>query len=149
MFVGELTCLFVYFMKLAIWGSPNKKIEEGTPLSPGGAAAQQSQLKTKINPVLLAIPACCDICGSTLMFVALTQCAASVYQMMRGIIVVITAGMSILFLGAKQYAHHWISLMMIVAGVAIVGIVSVTMGDKDDDGQASTSITGVLLLLLA
>lgn len=49
---------------------------------------------------------------------------------------VITAGMSILFLGAKQYVHHWISLMMIVVGVAIVGIVSVTMGKKDepDDG---------------
>lgn len=85
------------------------------------------------------------------MFVALTQCAASVYQMMRGIIVVITAGMSILFLGAKQYVHHWISLMMIVAGVAIVGIVSVAMGKKDDsaDGEPSTTITGVLLLLLA
>jgi hypothetical protein len=35
------------------------------------------------------------------MFVALTQCAASVYQMMRGIIVVITAGMAMLFLGRK------------------------------------------------
>ena len=71
--------------------------------------------------------------------------------MMRGIIVVITAAMSILFLGAKQYAHHWISLMMIVIGVAIVGIVSVTMGDKaaDDGGQDTTTVTGVLLLLLA
>ena len=55
--------------------------------------------------------------------------------MMRGIIVVITAGLSILFLGAKQYAHHWISLFMIVLGVAIVGIVSVMMGKKDDDEE--------------
>lgn len=91
-------------------------------------------------------------CGSTLMFVALTQCAASVYQMMRGIIVVITAAMSILFLGAKQYTHHWVSLFMIVAGVAIVGIVSVALGesstttDADSDGPATT-LTGVLLLL--
>jgi len=50
--------------------------------------------------------------------------------MMRGIIVFITAGMSILFLGGKQYAHHWVSLSMIVAGVAIVGIVSVADGKK-------------------
>jgi len=110
-------------------------------------------MKTKINPFLLLIPACFDICGSTLMFVALTQCAASVYQMMRGIIVVITAAMSILFLGAKQYTHHWVSLFMIVAGVAIVGIVSVALGesstttDAGSDGPATT-LTGVLLLLV-
>jgi drug/metabolite transporter (DMT)-like permease len=106
-------------------------------------------MKTKINPFLLLIPACFDICGSTLMFVALTQCAASVYQMMRGIIVVITAAMSILFLGAKQYTHHWVSLFMIVAGVAIVGIVSVALAKTDaaDSSEPATTLTGVLLLL--
>jgi len=45
------------------------------------------------------IPASCDVMGSTLMFVALTMVPASVYQMMRGLIVVITALMSIIFLG--------------------------------------------------
>ena len=39
---------------------------------------------------------------------------------------------------------------MIVVGVAIVGIVSVAMGKKDDDtGEAATTTIGVLLLLLA
>merc|ERR1711990_1222552 len=52
--------------------------------------------------------------------VALTMCAASVYQMMRGVIVVITALMALIFLGKKQYAHNWISLLMIVLGVFIV-----------------------------
>ena len=101
MFFGELTCLFVYFIKIYVFKTNAQKKEEGIPLSPGGAAAEQTKMKTKINPFLLLIPASFDICGSTLMFVALTQCAASVYQMMRGIIVVITAAMSILFLGAK------------------------------------------------
>lgn len=150
MFLGEFTCLAVYFLKMAIYGNPNKKLEEGVPLSPGGVAAKETKLKTSINPVLLAIPASCDICGSTLMFVALTQCAASVYQMMRGIIVVITAGMSVLFLGGKQYAHHWVSLVMIVLGVAIVGIVSVMDSQEAADGSGpSTTILGVMLLLLA
>ena len=68
--------------------------------------------------------------------------------MMRGIIVVITAAMSIRFLGAKQYIHHWVSLFMIVSGVAIVGIVSVSEGKSDsaDDGP-TTTLTGVLFLL--
>lgn len=54
-----------------------------------------------VNPFTVAIPAMFDICGSSLMFVALTLCAASVYQMMRGVIVVITAVMALIFLGRK------------------------------------------------
>ena len=54
---------------------------------------------------------------------------------------VITAGMSILFLGAKQYTHHWISLFMIVAGVAIVGIVSVSEGKQDEGANDQPTTT--------
>ena len=70
-------------------------------MSPGTKQAGEQQLKKNINPLLLAIPATCDFCGSTLMFIALTMVDASVYQMMRGIIVVICAIFSIIFLGAK------------------------------------------------
>jgi len=70
-------------------------------MSPGTKQAEQVKQLTNINPLWIAIPASCDFCGSTLMFVALTMTPASVYQMMRGIIVVITALMSICFLGRK------------------------------------------------
>lgn len=122
--------------------------ENATPLSPGTQMANQTKLKTSINPLYLAIPATCDICGSTLMFIALTQCAASVYQMMRGCIVIITALLSVAFLGKKQYAHHWLSLLAIISGVAIVGLVGVTMS-QDDSESTPTSVLGVLLLLLS
>ena len=91
------------------------------------------QAQNNINPLLVSIPACFDICGSTLMFIALTMCAASVYQMMRGVIVVITAVMAILFLGRKQFAHHWLSLFTIVLGVFIVGFVSIMASHKEAD----------------
>lgn len=35
--------------------------------------------RTDVNPLLLAIPAALDVCGSTLMNVALTMTAASIY----------------------------------------------------------------------
>lgn len=116
--------------------------------------AQQTQLKTNINPLLLAIPASFDFCGSTLMFVALTQCAASVYQMMRGIIVVITAGMAMVFLGRKQYLHHYMSLLIIVMAVRGVGLVGIAISNKneddgDSDSGSTTTVLGVLLLLFA
>jgi drug/metabolite transporter (DMT)-like permease len=70
-------------------------------LSPGGKKAKKLDMPTNINPMLIAIPASCDFMGSSLMFVALTMVPASVYQMMRGIIVVITALFSMAFLGRK------------------------------------------------
>lgn len=70
-------------------------------LSPGAKQAKRQDLPTNINPLLLAIPATCDFIGSSLMMLALTMTPASVYQMMRGIIVVITAFMSVAFLGRK------------------------------------------------
>jgi drug/metabolite transporter (DMT)-like permease len=129
MFVGELFCLLVYAVRKLF-------------------ANQDPGASTGVNPLLLAIPAGFDICGSSLMFVALTLCAASVYQMMRGVIVVITAFMALVFLGRKQYAHHWISLFTIVSGVAIVGLVNI-MASSKEPSASGTSIAGILLLLLA
>jgi drug/metabolite transporter (DMT)-like permease len=53
------------------------------------------------SPLLLAIPAAFDFTASSLMFIALTMTPASVYQMMRGFVTVITALMSIIFLKKK------------------------------------------------
>ena len=102
------------------------------PLSPGTRQAEQTKMLTNINPIWLAIPASCDFCGSTLMFVALTMCPSSVYQMMRGSIVVITAFFSMCFLGRKQYRHHWTAIVLIVLGVFVVGYVSMTSPKAGD-----------------
>ena len=129
MFLGELFCLVLFAFKRALFGNPNGQ-------------------EDKVNPLLIAVPAMFDICGSSLMFIALTLCAASVYQMMRGTIVVITAFLALVFLGRKQYAHHWISLFTIVLGVFFVGFVSI-MASRSMPSAEATSVTGILLLLLA
>lgn len=117
MFIGEIFCLFLYGVKRLFASSEGSSGREG------------------LNPLVIAFPAMFDICGSSLMFVALTMCAASVYQMMRGVIVVITALMAMYFLGRRQYAHHWSSLSLIVFGVFIVGFVNI-MASKDDASLA-------------
>jgi drug/metabolite transporter (DMT)-like permease len=70
------------------------------------------------------------------MFFGLNFAAASVYQMMRGAIVFITAIMSVIFLKNKQYRHHIVSLVLIIIGITIVGVASVTMV-KPDEGKKS------------
>jgi hypothetical protein len=78
MFIGELLCLFVYFGKL-FYARRQRAQGIVTPMSPGKSAAGVIQLKTNINPLLLAIPSTFDIIGSSLMNVALTLIPASIY----------------------------------------------------------------------
>jgi len=68
---------------------------------------------------------------------------------MRGIIVFITAGLAVTLLGEKRYVHHWLALLSIVAGVAIVGIVSVNDSKNDTSAETPTSVLGIVLLLVA
>ena len=155
MFVGEFTCLAVFFIRRQM----NKKSlveddeEQEIPLSPGTQMAKKTQQKTTINPLYLAIPATFDLCGSTTMFIGLTQCASSIYQMMRGFIVVITSILAVLFLGRKQYMHHVGSLIFIVIAVVLVGLAGIygpdNKDDSGDDSGAGTTVLGVTLIIIA
>ena len=81
MFLGEFSCFIAYLIKNWYLNRSAKKTnnEAIQLMSPGAQMAEQVNLKTKINPLWLAIPASCDVLGSTLSFFALTMCAASVY----------------------------------------------------------------------
>ena len=118
-------------------------------MSPGTKAAGVIQLKTDINPLLLAIPACFDIVGSSLMNVALTLIPASIYQMLRGMIIIVTSGFSILFLGRKLYRHHWCSVGVIFIGVMIVGIAAILKSNKSGSSGEKINPLGILLLLIS
>lgn len=119
-------------------------------LSPGTQTANEKQLKMNPSPFLLAIPASCDFMGSTLMFIALTMVPASVYQMMRGAINVVTPLLSIIFLGRKQHRHHWVGIACIVIGVAEVGYIAIAFEDSEESaGSAGSVATGIILLLIA
>ncbi len=72
--------------------------------------------------ILLALPACCDIAGTTLMNVGLLFVAASIYQMTRGALVLFVGLFSVIFLRRKLYLYQWCSLFIVVLGVAIVGL---------------------------
>mmetsp|Transcript_22676 Transcript_22676/g.26036 ORF Transcript_22676/g.26036 Transcript_22676/m.26036 type:complete len:135 (+) Transcript_22676:368-772(+) len=86
------------------------------------------------------------------MFVALTMIAASIYQMMRGVLVFIIAIMSIIFLKRVLYRHHWSSLFAILIGLALVGVSPIIYpkkSDDDDDSDAIKVVFGIALILVA
>jgi drug/metabolite transporter (DMT)-like permease len=67
--------------------------------------------------------------------------------MMRGMIIIVTSVMSIIFLKRKLYRHHWGSVAVIFTGVAIVGGAPLLHSSKGGDEKVDP--LGILLLIVA
>ncbi|PVU95646.1 hypothetical protein BB561_001683 [Smittium simulii] len=106
---------------------------------------------------LMWLPTLCDIIASTLLNVGLIYTTASVYQMLRGVVVIFAGFFSVQFLGHVLSRAQWISLGMIMAGAMIVGSSSIIYHDSTDlltiamDGSKSKSenIFGIIIILIA
>ena len=98
---------------------------------------------------LLALPACCDITGTTLMNVGLLFVAASIYQMTRGALVLFVGIFSVVFLRRKLYLYHWFSLFIVVIGVGLVGLAGALFkGDKNPHSPPEDKVDIVKSLVL-
>ena len=85
--------------------------------------------------LLLALPAICDICGTTLMNVGLLFVVPSIYQMTRGALVLFVGLFSVLFLRRTLHLFQWFALVTVVLGVGIVGLAGAIY--KDDKAASA------------
>ena len=118
---------------------------------------------SKFFPTMLKfLPAAsCDICGTTLMNVALLIMPVSIFQMTRGALVMWVGLFSVLFLRHRLYFYQWMSLVLVMMGVASVGMSSVVGSSlsssafllpvlgADSSNQTSNALFGLLLVLFA
>lgn len=75
------------------------------------------------------------------MNVGLLFVAASIYQMTRGALVLFVGLFSVLFLKRKLFLYHWISLVIVVMGVALVGLAgAIYSGDKNSAASKPDNI---------
>ena len=95
--------------------------------------------KSGFNPFILVLPAMCDLTATSLMYVGLGLTDASVFQMLRGSVVVVTALFSVIFLKRKLRAFHWLGVALVMGGTAIVGAQSKIC---TSDAAASSSSGG-------
>jgi drug/metabolite transporter (DMT)-like permease len=121
MFLGEMLCflpvLFAW-LKTKYRSAPLQlpSDSDGEPLKP----APQQLRGWKI--LLLWLPAACDLTGTTLMNIGLLYTPVSIYQMTRGALVLFVGVLSVIFLRRRLWLYQWISLVTVMAGVALVGL---------------------------
>ena len=178
MFVGEMGCWLVVGImslrrRLLSRPSPAERGYEAVDRNDDDAEDRHGQPKPADHgrpsvlrgwrTVLLALPAICDICGTTLMNAGLLLVAASIYQMTRGALVLFVGLFSVLFLRRRLYLFQWLSLVGVVLGVAVVGLTGAIWPDEKkislhgSDGttadaglsDAVKAVIGVLLIASA
>ncbi|KAF5365781.1 hypothetical protein D9758_003181 [Tetrapyrgos nigripes] len=118
MFVGEMFCFLpVIYTWLRARQSSHIQL----------ASEDSEQDKIALRPLdgwkllLLWIPAACDLTGTTLMNIGLLYTPVSIYQMTRGSLVLFVGFLSVTFLRRRLWLYQWVSLLIVMAGVGLVG----------------------------
>ena len=143
MFVAEFSCLGIH----SYLRSRHKITPEDNLQSMG--ECESSGKQRKFNKLVFAIPACCDIFTSTLLFLGLLLVSASVYTMMSGGIVVFTGLFSVIFLKRTLYRHHWTGIFLIVLGLVLVSLATLTISQHHHQVKTQSSLVGIIILILA
>ena len=71
---------------------------------------------------------------------------ASVYQMLRGLIVIVVPIQSMIINGTRQYRHHYLGIFLIVSGILFVSIASTNSTQAKSE---SNTTLGILILISA
>ncbi|KAF8655987.1 hypothetical protein AX16_002847 [Volvariella volvacea WC 439] len=120
MFLGEMLC---FLPVIFTWLQSKRQPSVHLPPDPDS----DSEPAMKALPLdgwkilLLWIPAACDLTGTTLMNVGLLYTPVSIYQMTRGALVLFVGTLSVLFLRRRLWLYQWVSLIVVMAGVGLVG----------------------------
>lgn len=138
MFLGELAMFFVYLGYK--WYYSRSYIQLDQEESTGGGVALFKHWK-------LAIPAICDLSCTTLLNIGLIYVPVSIYQMTRGSVVLFVAVLLVVFLNRKISKLHWIALVVITLGVAIVGLSGTQTKEKEATLSAGLIVFGILLII--
>ena len=136
MFMGEMLCFFG-FKVWSFW-----RLYNNQDMSIFG--------DQKFNPFIWAIPAMCDLCGTSIMYVGLTWTYAASFQMLRGSVIIFTGLMSVAFLGNRLQIHHWVGMITVIVGLVVVGIGDYVFFNGGGSGlEKNTVLAGDLLIVLA
>eukprot|EP00767_Chilomastix_cuspidata_P002613 gnl/Chilomastix_cuspidata/2736.p1 GENE.gnl/Chilomastix_cuspidata/2736~~gnl/Chilomastix_cuspidata/2736.p1 ORF type:complete len:388 (+),score=103.58 gnl/Chilomastix_cuspidata/2736:898-2061(+) len=97
---------------------------------------------------LFLLSSICDLCATTLMNAGLVLIYASLYQMLRAVLIVFIAVLSVTVLHRRLLWFHWLGVGLIAAGALTVVFATVYMATARADATADP-LRGMLLVVVA
>eukprot|EP01105_Mastigella_eilhardi_P000859 TRINITY_DN1103_c0_g1_i1.p1 TRINITY_DN1103_c0_g1~~TRINITY_DN1103_c0_g1_i1.p1 ORF type:complete len:413 (+),score=115.11 TRINITY_DN1103_c0_g1_i1:87-1325(+) len=145
MFSGEFLCLAGYFIQMLM--ARRNAIKKDEPV-------EKLNLKNIFHPIFL-LPTMLDLLGTTFGGIGLVYCSASVWQMLRGSIIIFTGILSRVFLKRKMLPYRWISMGITLVGLILVGVsgiltdmtASTSGSSSGDSGFDYSMIFGMLMII--
>lgn len=152
MFTGEFLCIFGFLYQRYNY---RKKVAAGTIAKDD--SQKSGNMEAKVFQPILAIPTVLDLLGTTFGGIGLVYCSASVWQMLRGSIIIFTGILSKLFLKRVMLPFRWFSICFTIVGLVCVGVCGVLTakeadagGDSSEEGKSNvyTTVLGIVLILI-
>lgn len=140
MFFGELTCLIFFKILYRIYCQRADGTEDVSELTKGNR---------NFNPLILYIPALCDMTATSIMYIGLNLTFASSFQMFRGSVIVFVGLLSVAFLNRTLGKREWTGIIFVILGLAVVGVADFSSNDSDENHTKNDIITGDMLIVIA
>lgn len=161
MFLGEMLCLVGYafvLLKDRFCAAPVVAKPDDWDISESDGVTKMlmkkdepPQLSPSVFQWVLIMPTLCDLTGSTLGGIGLLYTTASVWQMLRGSIVIFSGIMSVIFLDLKMTYHHYYGMAIVTLGLFTTGyssFVKSSSGTLLGDFSSGEMILGIGLTVL-
>lgn len=152
MFLGETLCLIGLFVhrrrerqrlrQKSFMDSINHDSVESSSSEESTAVIQQP----RVFQWILAFPTICDLFGTTLGAIGLLYVSASVWQMLRGSLIIFTGILSRIFLQRKLWPIHWLGMVVTMCGLVLVGLSSVLRENHHGVSKGKV-LLGIILIL--
>ncbi|KAA0188525.1 Solute carrier family 35 member F6 [Fasciolopsis buskii] len=148
MFLGETLCLFGF---LFVRFRKRRRLERESVYREIDESERSGIINTpyvvsifififRIFNWFFILPAFCDLLGTTIAGIGLLFVDASIWQMMRGSLIIFAGILSIIFLKRRLRCYHWTGMCFTVIGLALVGTKSVFSGHSLDHTGAQSAL---------
>lgn len=133
-----------YTEKTSLITDPNGSIQDLSKIEENG------EPKKHKNPIIIGIPAVFDLVASTMMSFGLIYINVSIFQMLRGSMVIFTTILSRLFLkGRRVRRYQLVGVIIAVIGITVVGIAGVLVPQANQSLGFGKTLFGIILVLIA
>ncbi|XP_021378022.1 solute carrier family 35 member F6-like [Mizuhopecten yessoensis] len=138
MFIGETICLIGFCVV--------RKRDRDRWRAESHINAAEMPHPNRLIQLVVAFPTVCDLVGTSLAGIGLVYVDASVWQMLRGSIIIFAGILSRIFLKRQLGCIKWTGMFFTMGGLVLVGCSSIFKADSSNRNAGNT-ILGIILII--